>query len=117
MATRPRYYPSWLPPTPREREALIRLRRHQIGVVIFLGLLAPLGWLAVWITDSDTFLVPLTLAWLLLGVMLTQRIGAVICPRCGERFCRKPDLPFWFCLLLRRCDHCGLTLETPADPR
>jgi hypothetical protein len=53
----------------------------------------------------------------LLGVMLTQRIGAVICPRCGERFCRKPDLPFWFCLLLRRCDHCGLTLETPADPR
>ena len=114
MVRRRRYYPSWLPATPREREGLQRLRRNQIGVIVYLAALAPMGWIGVWLVDSNALLVPLTLVWILIGVMLAQRVAAGLCPRCGEPFCQRPDLPFWFGLLARRCDNCGLSLETPT---
>lgn len=115
MALRRRYFPSWLPATASERQGLLRIRRHQIGVIVFLAALAPVGWVMIWLTGSDTFLVPLTLLWLTIGVTLAQRVAMGRCPRCGERFCQKPDLPFWFGLLARNCDHCGLGLDTPFD--
>lgn len=106
-----RYYPTWLPPNPRERHALLSLRRRQIGVIVWLAGLAPVGWIAAALTRSDSLFVPLTIFWLLVGVMLSQRAVATPCPRCGEKFCQRQELPYWYGLFTRRCDNCGLSLD------
>lgn len=111
MQRRTRNYPSWLPPNPGERAALRQIRRSQNTVIVWLVGLIPAGWIALLLTESDELLVPLTLFWIGAGLFLAQRVTANPCPRCGERFCTKSDLPYWYGLFKRRCDGCGLTLD------
>jgi len=112
---RKRIYPSWLPPNPREREALLQIRRSQHTVIAWMIGLIPAGWLAVLLTESDELFVPLTLFWFAVGLMLAQRVTANPCPRCGEHFCAKSVAPYWHGLFKRRCDECGLTLDPIID--
>ncbi|HLW69048.1 MAG TPA: hypothetical protein VKS22_00335 [Candidatus Binataceae bacterium] len=107
-----RYYPSWLPPNPRERAALTRLKRRQNLVIIWLIGLLPAGVIAAIATGSSDLLVPLTLFWIVAGMVLAQRVSAIPCPRCGEQFSGREQLPYWSGLLNRRCDSCGLTLKS-----
>jgi hypothetical protein len=111
MQTR-RYYPSWLPPNPRERDALLKMRHQQIAAIVWLVALAPVGWTSVVLTGLDMLFGPLTILWLLVGLALARRITIGVCPRCGGRFCEKQDPPYWHGLMIRRCDNCGLTLDT-----
>jgi len=105
-----RIYPSWLPPNPRERDELLRIRRLQaIALGWTVGFL-PAGWILILITRSINFVVPLTVLWFVVGLLIAQRVTASRCPRCGERFCEKKEMPYWYGLFIRRCESCGLTL-------
>ena len=106
-----RVYPSWLPPNPREREALVRIRKSQISVIACLICLIPAGWIAALLTRSDVLFVPLTVFWIAVGIVLAQRVAANPCPRCGEKFSARSPMPYWFGLFNRRCSSCGLTLH------
>jgi hypothetical protein len=110
-----RVYPSWLPPNPRERAGLLQIRYRQRIVIAWLIALSPVGWLAAVITHSDSIFVPLTIFWILVGIGLAQRVSMIPCPRCGGKFCERAQLPFWYGLLNRRCENCGLTLEAQKD--
>ena len=112
-----RIYPSWLPPNPRERTALVGLRRRQNLVIVWLMGLLPAGWIATMVTHSDALFVPITVVWIVVGLMLAQRVAIIACPRCGKEFCAGQELPYWNALFNRRCDNCGLTLDPgrPAD--
>ncbi len=110
-----RIYPSWLPPNPREREALTRLQRRQVGVIAWLIALLPIGWTLLACTGSDVLLCSLTIFWIVIGVTLAQRITDTVCPRCNQRFSLRRELPYWYGLFNRRCESCGLTLEPLRD--
>ncbi|HXD91136.1 MAG TPA: hypothetical protein VNU00_08745 [Candidatus Binataceae bacterium] len=105
-----RNYPSWLPPNPRERIALRQIRRSQKLVILWMVGLLPAGWIAALLTRSDYLFVPLTVFWILVGIILAQRVAMNPCPRCGERFCADDQMPYWYSLFNRRCATCGLSL-------
>jgi hypothetical protein len=110
-----RIYASWLPPNPRERAALVQLRRRQNIVIAWLVGLLPAGWIAAIVTRSDALLAPITVFWIVAGVTLAQRVAVIGCPRCGEKFCAEQALPYWTALISRRCGNCGLTLNPKRD--
>jgi hypothetical protein len=109
-------YPSWLPPNPRERIALRQIRRSQRLVIFWMVGLLPAGWIAALLTRSDYLFVPLTVFWILVDIILAQRVAMNPCPRCGERFCAGAQMPYWYSLFNRRCATCGLSLarDEPA---
>src|SRR5258708_3744465 len=106
-----RNYPSWLPPNPRERIALQQIRRSQTIVILWMVALLPAGWIAALLTRSDYLFVPLTVFWIVIGIVLAQRVAMNPCPRCGERFCPTDRLPYWYSLFTRRCAACGISLD------
>lgn len=110
-----RVYPSWLPPNPREREALGRLRYRQAWVIGWLIALLPAGWLVLALTASAFLAAMLTIFWIAAGAGLARRVTASRCPRCNERFCTRLELPYWYGLFNRRCESCGLSLEPARD--
>jgi hypothetical protein len=110
-----RHYPSWLPPNPRERAALLRLNRWQNLVIVWLVGLLPAGVISAIVTGTIDLLVPITIFWIGGGLVMAQRISAIACPRCKGRFCARQELPFWNCLLNRRCDNCCLTLNVDSE--
>jgi len=108
-----RVYPSWLPPTPREHDELLKLRRLQVTALGWMVAFLPAGWVLILITRSADFVVPLTVLWLAVGVYIAGRVTASRCPRCGERFSEKAEMPYWYGIFNRRCENCGLSL--PRD--
>ena len=111
MATR--VYPSWLPPTPNEREGLRLIRYRQWVVIAWLVALSPVGWTAAALTHSDSVFVPITIFWIFVGIWLAQRVSEMPCPRCKRKFCERASMPFWYGLFNRECERCGLTLKKP----
>ena len=109
MAAR-RIYPSWLPPNPREREGLLKIRQMQRLVIVWLCAFIPVSWLLILLTRSDGLFVPLTAIWIVAGVVFARHVSASRCPRCGEGFCEKSELPYWYGLFNNRCEACGLSL-------
>jgi hypothetical protein len=90
---------------------LLQIRRSQTIVIAWLIGLAPAGCLVTLLSESDDLFAPLTIFWIAVGLFLAQRVTTNPCPRCGQRFCAKSDLPYWFGLFQRRCDQCGLSLN------
>jgi hypothetical protein len=109
MAAR-RIYPSWLPPNPREREALLKIRQMQRLAIVWLCAFIPVSWLLILLTRSDALFVPLTAIWIVAGVVFARHVSASRCPRCGEGFCEKSELSYWYGLLNKRCNACVLSL-------
>ena len=114
MPTR-RVYPSWLPPNPRERTELIKLRRMQNVAIGWMASLIPAGWMVVLLAPDENLFVPFTLVWVAAGLWLAERVGAERCPRCGHEFCDRREFPYWFSLFSWRCDNCGLSLREASD--
>jgi len=112
--SRRRTYPSWLPPNPREREGLLKIRRRQTFVIAWLMGFLPASWVVILATRSNSAFVPLTVLWIGIGVLLARRVTANLCPRCGENFCEKSELPSWYGLFNSRCESCGLSLKPDA---
>jgi hypothetical protein len=112
-----RIYPRWLPPTPTQRAELLQMRRTQRNVLTWLIAFIPAGWAVIAITRSDVMLVPFSVLWIAAGMALARRVTDRRCPRCGESFCAKSGMPYWYGLLNKRCESCGLTLlpEPPDD--
>jgi hypothetical protein len=111
----PRVYPSWLPPNPRERDALLRIRRWQTLTLLWMAGLLPAGWLAMLFADSSDLFVPLTAAWIVAGVLMGRRVTALKCPRCAANFSDLGAMPYWHGLFTRRCANCGVSLDPSAD--
>jgi hypothetical protein len=110
-----RAYPSWLPPNPRERDMLLKIRRMQTLVIIWFAGFFPAGWIVILATRSNSTFVPLTVLWIGVGVWLARRVTANRCPRCGENFCEKSQLPYWYGLFNSRCESCGLSLKPDRE--
>jgi hypothetical protein len=111
----PRVYPSWLPPNPRERMELLKMRRRQHLVIAWMVGLIPGGWIVVLFAPDESFFVPFTLLWIAVGLWFAERLGATRCPRCGSEFSEKHELTYWSGLFNSRCENCGLTLGKTAD--
>jgi predicted RNA-binding Zn-ribbon protein involved in translation (DUF1610 family) len=109
MAQR-RIYPAWLPPTPDQRAALMRIRRRQTLILLWMAAFLPAGWLVIALTRSNVMLVPLTILWIGSGISLARRVTETRCPRCGATFCQKAGMPYLYALFNNRCESCGLTL-------
>jgi Na+/proline symporter len=109
MAQR-RIYPAWLPPTADQRAALIRIRRRQTLVLLWMIAFLPAGWFILALTPSNVILVPLTILWIGFGVSLARRLTQTACPRCDSSFCQKAGMPYLYALFNNRCESCGLTL-------
>jgi hypothetical protein len=109
MPTR-RIYASWLPPNRRERTELLKLRRRQHSVIGWMAGLIPSSWIVALLAPDEAIFVPFTLLWIALGLWFAERVGATRCPRCGDEFCEKRELPYWRGLFNRRCENCGLSL-------
>src|ERR1700746_165791 len=77
----PRVYPSWLPPNPRERMELLKMRRRQHLVIAWMVGLIPGGWIVVLFAPDESFFVPFTLLWIAVGLWFAERLGATRCPR------------------------------------
>jgi hypothetical protein len=114
MRTR-RIYASWLPPNPRERLELQRIKRRQQLVLAWMLGLIPGGWIVVLLAPDETIFVPFTLLWIAVGLWFAGRVGATRCPRCGKDFCEKRELAYWHGLFNSRCESCGLTLAETAE--
>ena len=112
---RQRVYPSWLPPNPRERERLLIIRRWQTVVILWMATLFPAGWLAMLLAGSAETIAALTVGWIAAGILLSRRVSALECPRCGDRFCDAGAAPYWNGLFIRRCGNCGVSLKPPVD--
>jgi hypothetical protein len=110
-----RVYPSWLPPNPREREGLLKIRREQTFVLLWMAGLIPAGWLMMLLVKSDDILLPLMAAWIVAGVLMAHRAAASKCPRCGGNFCETRGMPYWYGLFTRRCENCGVSLKPPSN--
>jgi hypothetical protein len=104
-------YPSWLPPTRQQREALLRIRRGQTVVLLWMAGFLPAGWAVMWLARSAMILIPLTILWIACGVALARRVADTPCPRCGADFCTKAGMPYMYALFNSRCEACGLTLH------
>ena len=109
MQTR-RIYASWLPPNPRERTELLKLRRLQHLAIAWMAGLIPSSWIVALFAPDETLFVPFTLLWLALGLWFAERVSARRCPRCGEEFCEKRQLAHLGGLFNSRCENCGLSL-------
>jgi predicted RNA-binding Zn-ribbon protein involved in translation (DUF1610 family) len=109
-----RRYASWLPPNPRERAELLKIRRKQHLAIAWMVGLIPGGWIAVLLAPDETVFVPLTLLWISVGLWFAEQVGAARCPRCGEDFCDRQQLAYWHSLFKTRCDNCGLSLAKSA---
>jgi len=107
-----RVYPSWLPPNPRERRELLKIRRMQKSVIAWMIGFMPAGWMVILVTRSIDFMVPLTVLWFGIGIWLARRATASPCPRCAAKFCEKRGLPYWYGLFSSRCESCGLSLAS-----
>jgi hypothetical protein len=116
MPTR-RVFASWLPPNPRERIELIKLRRMQRLVIAWMITLIPGGWIVVLLAPTDALFVPFTIIWIAIGLSFAGRVGATRCPRCGADFCEKQELPYWYGLFNSRCENCGLSLGSSPSSR
>jgi hypothetical protein len=114
MPTR-RAYASWLPPNPRERMELLKLRRMQHLVIAWMVGLIPGGWIVVLLAPDEAVFVPFTLLWISVGLWFAERVGAGRCPRCGDDFFEKRQLPYWHGLFNSRCENCGLSLRKTAQ--
>jgi hypothetical protein len=112
MAQR-RAYPSWLPPTAEQRAELLRIRRSQTAVLLWMVAFIPAGWVVMLLARSTVMLVPLTILWIGIGIVLARRVREISCPRCGSDFCTKAGMPYMYALFNSRCEACGLTLHTP----
>lgn len=110
-----RVYPSWLPPNPREREALLKIRRMQTRALLWMAGLIPAGWLAMLLRVSMDLLAPLSAGWIAAGILIGRRVAALKCPRCGGNFCDVGAMPYWHGLFARRCATCGLSLTPIID--
>jgi hypothetical protein len=114
MAQR-RIYPSWLPPTAEQRETLLRIRRSQTLVILWMVALLPAGWAVMWLARSVMTLIPLTILWIAGGVALARRVKETPCPRCSAAFCTRAGMPYMYALFNSRCEACGLTLHARTD--
>jgi hypothetical protein len=114
MAQR-RIYPSWLPPTAEQRETLLRIRRSQTLVILWMVALLPAGWAVMWLARSVMTLIPLTILWIAGGVALARRVTETPCPRCSAAFCTLAGMPYMYALFNSRCEACGLTLHARTD--
>jgi hypothetical protein len=110
-----RIYPGWLPPTPDQRAALERIRRMQKEVILWFAAFLPAGWIVALATRDDSAFVPLTVFWITAGAILARRVIEMHCPRCGATFCAKSGLPYIYGLFNRRCEGCGLTLNSSSE--
>jgi hypothetical protein len=110
-----RVYPSWLPPNPREREALLKIRRWQKLALLWMAGLIPAGWLTMLLGGSIDVFVPLTAGWILAGIVISRRVAALKCPRCGGNFCDISAMPYWHGLFARRCENCGVSLKRSVN--
>jgi hypothetical protein len=110
-----RVYASWLPPNPRERAELLKMRRMQHLVIAWMAGLIPGGWLVALLAPDETVFVPFTLVWIAVGLWFVERIGARRCPRCGDDFCEKREFSYWSGLFNHRCENCGLSLKKAAE--
>ncbi len=106
-----RIYPAWLPPTSAQRTALLRIRRRQSLVLLWMVAFIPAGWFIIAFTHSIVMLLPLTILWITSGVSLAQRVTQAQCPRCASNFCTKAAMPYLYALFNNRCESCGLTLH------
>jgi hypothetical protein len=106
-----RIYPAWLPPTTDQRIALLRIRRRQSLVLLWMVAYIPAGWLVIALTRSIVMLLPLTILWISAGISLAQRVTQTPCPRCAGNFCAKAAMPYLYALFNNRCESCGLTLH------
>jgi hypothetical protein len=114
MRTR-RVYPSWLPPNPRERTELLKMRRRQHLVIAWMVGLIPGSWIRVLLAPDESVFVPFTLLWIAVGLWLAERLGAAPCPRCGYDFGEKRQFAPLSGLFNSRCENCGLTLGSTAE--
>jgi len=114
MPTR-RVYASWLPPNPRERTELLKLKRRQHLVIAWMLGLIPGSWIVVLLAPDEAVFVPFTLFWIAVGLWFAGRVGTTRCPRCGDDFCEKRDFAYWYSLFNSRCENCGLTLGKTAQ--
>ena len=106
-----RAYPSWLPPNPREREGLLKIRRWQMLAVLWMAGLIPAGWLAILFAGSNDLFVPLTAGWIAAGILMSRWVASFKCPRCGDNFCDVSAMPYWHGLFTHRCENCGVSLK------
>jgi hypothetical protein len=116
MATR-RVYAWWLPPNPRERLVLLKLKRQQRLAAAWLMALIPAGWLLVLLTPTELVFAPFTIIWIGIGLWLAHRISATRCPRCGAGFAARRELPYLYVLFNQRCENCGLGLAAAKSLR
>jgi hypothetical protein len=110
-----RVYASWLPPNPHERTELLKMKRKQHLVIAWMVGLIPSGWIIVLLSPDETVFVSFTLLWLVAGLWFAGRVVATRCPRCGDGFCQKRELPYWYGLFNNRCEYCGLSLRKTAE--
>lgn len=113
MFTR-RVYPSWLPPKPRERLQLVKIRRRQRFVIAWMLSLIPSSWIAALLAPENA-VIPFTLLWIAAGLGFADLVGAIRCPRCGSDFCGKREIACWHGLFANRCKHCGLTMGKTTE--
>jgi hypothetical protein len=111
MPTR-RVFASWLPPTPSERVQLLKLRRMQRLVLLWMIALIPAGWIVVLFAPTDRLFVPFTIAWIAAGLWFAGLVSTRPCPRCSAKFCEKHELPYWYGLFNSKCENCGLSLQS-----
>jgi hypothetical protein len=104
-------YPSWLPPNPRERAELRRMRRWQNLAITWMLSFIPSGWMMALFAPDESMFVPLTLFWIAMGLWFAERLGATRCPRCGDDFSDKGHMVYWHGLFNTRCESCGLSLK------
>ncbi len=107
-----RIYPRWLPPTPTQRTALLQIRRRQTLTIIWIAAFIPASWIVIALTNTDVTFVPLTALWIAAGVLQARRLTVTRCPRCNANFFEQTQLPYFYVLFNRRCEHCGLTLSS-----
>jgi hypothetical protein len=104
-----------LPPNPRERTELLKMRRMQHLSLAWIAGLIPGGWIVLLLAPNGAVFVPFTLLWVAIGLWFAGRVGAARCPRCGDDFCEKSELPQWYVLFNSRCNNCGLSLAKTSE--
>ena len=106
-----RVYPSWLPPNPREREGLLKIRRWQRMTLLWMAGFIPAGWLTMLFAGSADLFVPFTAGWVAAGILMGRRVVSLKCPRCGQNFSDVNAMPYWHGLFGNHCENCGVSLK------